>query len=938
MADPVTAAIAVGWGLQAVGWIVSPIMSEIFKKGSSFLGFDTSKKLKELEPKVLLLQRVMEAVEESPDRSRLEQLFKNLKSAFYEAEDILDDVEYHRLKKQIQDGKLKSDGDVPIRMRDLMKKKLSFGIPSSSSNDQESGMSKSQLKNSFDKIEKVINDACEILERLNLPPVTDYNWRQLVPPNSRSAVTTAAPPLKVIGRDEDRDKIIAMLHDKECDGHESTNIGLCYSVIGIHGIAGSGKSTLAQYICDREKKDKEEEKVGHFDLVIWIHVSQKFDLQAILTEVLEGATGRPSSEFKNRNTLRENLVKELRGKRILLVLDDVWYNIRDTGHHGELEQVLSLLEVAKTGTKILVTSRSKDALVALGAVGERCIPISDLNYDVFLQMFMHYALRGAVVPGHDGIKLQMLGDEIAKKLNRSPLAARTVGAQLCLRPNVEFWRRTRDRDLLNETMGALWWSYQHLDEQVRRCFAYCSIYPRRRRLKRNELVQLWMAEGFIKTTNAEEEPDDVGQDYFDELLSASFLQLAERKMEQGCEVDYFTVHDLLRDLAEEAAIGDCFRIEKGFRGEVPPDVRHIFVRSCDRKMLTEKIFQLQNLRTLIMDYPLQIEISDEKFLESMFTRLQNLRVLVLRFKGTLGGRIFSLPASIGLLKHLRYFYFDMDVLMDLILPYSITKLYHIQLLDVSAAKGMDFSGAKHMSHLINLRRVSSGLDFPNIGRLKWLQILRGFIVKNKVGYEIRQLKQLNKLKGALAIMGLENVRGKEEAIEASVAQKEGVTELSFGWSDGSCSPEVEAEVLEGLCPSKYLERLRINNYQGSTYPNWMVSKQNGGPEHLRNLLLENCSRLEPAPELFEVFVHLRWFRLWHSNWDALPENMEQLTLLQVLDINGCPNIRLLPALPQSLEKFCLRACNEEFTRSCETTGDPNWQKIQHIPMKIIRRV
>jgi hypothetical protein len=136
MADPITAAVAVGWGLQAVGWIASPIMSEIFKKGSSFLGFDASEKLKELEPKVLLLERVMEAVEESPDRPRLEQLFKDLKTAFYEAEDILDDVEYHRLKKQIQDGKLKSDGDVPIRMRDLMKKKLSSGIPSSSSNDQ----------------------------------------------------------------------------------------------------------------------------------------------------------------------------------------------------------------------------------------------------------------------------------------------------------------------------------------------------------------------------------------------------------------------------------------------------------------------------------------------------------------------------------------------------------------------------------------------------------------------------------------------------------------------------------------------------------------------------------------------------------------------------------------------------------------------------------
>jgi hypothetical protein len=199
------------------------------------------------------------------------------------------------------------------------------------------------------------------------------------------------------------------------------------------------------------------------------------------------------------------------------------------------------------------------------------------------------------------------------------------------------------------------------------------------------------------------------------------------------------------------------------------------------------------------------------------------------------------------------------------------------------------------------------------------------------------LKQLNKLEGSLIITGLENVRGKEEATEASVAHKDRLTNLVFEWDDRSCSSEVEAEVLEGLCPSKYLERLRINNYQGSTYPNWMVSKQNGGPEHLRNLWFYNCSRLEPAPELFEVFGHLYWFRLWFSNWDALPDNMEQLTLLQVLDINGCPNIRLLPALPQSLEKFCLQACNEEFTRSCETTGDPNSQKIQHIPKKTILR-
>ncbi|XBH93363.1 hypothetical protein VPH35_084295 [Triticum aestivum] len=108
MADPVSAAAAVGWAMKAAGWVASPIISELYKKASSLLNFDASRKLKELEPKILLLQRVMEIVEESPYRPHLEQLFNDLKSAFYQAEDILDDVEYYRLEKQIQDDYLRS--------------------------------------------------------------------------------------------------------------------------------------------------------------------------------------------------------------------------------------------------------------------------------------------------------------------------------------------------------------------------------------------------------------------------------------------------------------------------------------------------------------------------------------------------------------------------------------------------------------------------------------------------------------------------------------------------------------------------------------------------------------------------------------------------------------------------------------------------------------
>jgi len=252
MADPITIGAAVGWGVSAVGWLVSPIISRILNKGFAHLDFNTSEKLSILDIQVLQLQRVMEVVDESTYRVRLEPLLNKLKSALYEAEDILDRVEYQSLKRQIQDAKSDSS------KMDLLRKNLRSAMPSSPLKDEESGLSKFQLEKSLKKIESAISDACKVLEQMNLPSVINENGRRAVATISRGAVTTAGPPLRVIGRDQERDKITALLHEKEHHCEANTISGTCYSVIGIHGIAGSGKSTLAQCVYDYEKKYKQD--------------------------------------------------------------------------------------------------------------------------------------------------------------------------------------------------------------------------------------------------------------------------------------------------------------------------------------------------------------------------------------------------------------------------------------------------------------------------------------------------------------------------------------------------------------------------------------------------------------------------------------------------------------------------------------------------------
>uniref|UniRef100_A0A8R7QTL4 AAA+ ATPase domain-containing protein n=2 Tax=Triticum urartu TaxID=4572 RepID=A0A8R7QTL4_TRIUA len=593
--------------------------------------------------------------------------------------------------------------------------------------------------------------------------------------------TTSAPTEKVTGRDEDRERITTMLRDTNDDVDPSSSNSKCFSVIGIYGISGSGKTTLAQHVC------KYEETEDYFDLVMWIHVSQNYSVGEIFKEMFEAASVDKDIACPNYNSLdilEKVLEQKLDGKRFLLVLDDIWCNKDDDkqklAQEQKLSKLLSPFKVGKRGSKILATSRNKDAFSDLGpGVARTVLPIPDLDEHVFLELFMYYALEGVNVDDPndpDQIELKIVGAEIAQKLKGSPLAASTVGGQLRRRQNdIDFWREVRDRDLLNETIGALWWSYQHLDEQVRRCFAYCSIFPKRHRLNRDELVKMWVAEGFIQTTNADD-MEAVGRDYFHELLATSFVQPGGHYL----GFSYYLVHDLMHDLAEQAAGSDCFRIENGSITKVPPNVRHLIVTNAE--MVNEEIFKLENLRTLIIDYDYEESLApvNKDFFEKVFKKLRKLRVLAVNvsWTGIRGGHVLEIPKTIGHLKHLRYLALVM-LEQKLVLPTTLANLYHLQMLKFANYSILEVSRDINMGNLTNLQHIIGEIEilFPNIGWLTSLQTLESFGVWTEHGYELKQLGGLNKLRGSPAILNLHNVKTKNEAQDAKLVDKKGLTGL-----------------------------------------------------------------------------------------------------------------------------------------------------------------
>lgn len=218
----------------------------------------------------------------------------------------------------------------------------------------------------------------------------------------------------------------------------------------------------------------------------------------------------------------------------------------------------------------------------------------------------------------------------------------------------------------------------------------------------------------------------------------------------------------------------------------------------------------------------------------------------------------------------------------------------------------------------------------NIGRLTSLQEMAEFRVMDKAGYELHQLGGLDKLRGTLAIVCLDNVNSQDEAVKANLSVKKGLRKLTLKWQCYELSQVVQPDhVLEILCPPMKLQELEIYNYNASAYPSWMENREKGGPKDLKHLMLWRFGQQGP-PQFVEAFPRLRVLHLRCCSWDALPGNMRDLTSLVELMINACPNIRSLPTLPQSVLSFDLQDCNVEFMKSCREPGHENYEKVKHL--------
>ncbi|RLN22154.1 hypothetical protein C2845_PM07G14290 [Panicum miliaceum] len=714
--------------------------------------------------------------------------------------------------------------------------------------------SKENLRKTLTEIEKLIDEGEKLLpllgltssgDNINSPP------EQRTGSGSLSKTTTSEPPI-VFGRDGDTEKIISMLHDTAAD----------HSLIAIHGIPGSGKTTLAQSVCEREKNSG----VPYFELIMWIHVTKKFSVPAAYKEMLEIASGQEMGSLSNLDMLQSELKERLKGKRLLLVLDDVWYS-ESVAEQDDLKKLLSPFKEADKGSRVLLTSRTADAAKPFD-VAHHLEPISDMHEEEFFKMFMHYALDNSGVSDQDKGKFYTVGRDISMLLRKSPLAAKTVGGQLKRRTSnaehIEYWKDIfiQKRDLLKDTMGALWWSYNQLDEHVRQCFAYCSMFPRRYELERDELVQMWMAQGFGDT--------------------------------------------------KRVAGSDCFRTGKDTVGhQIPQDVRHLFIDSDNLGELMEQIVKLSTLRTLVMSISTK-NITEKEF-ERMLKHLKKLRFVHVYLK--LQENV--IPDCIGELEQLRYLglYGILSLSRTIKLPLPFTKLYHLQELrvpfdtilhcphsEMADLENLRRIGLKkekgyEITQLENLNNIHGRLSIQGLENIKSKEDVRRANLSSK-----RHVSSQEFVWGSYMTAAVHHQEEPEEILEALNVPAL-LAELYIWNYDGWTFPswlsgeDGKLEHLKHLTflnchgsgsvfkfskPLPMLHRLEINTCSWNTLP--ANIKQLAS---LEELIIHGCVNIKSPP--------------------GLPSSLKKL------QITVCKNIKTLPAeLPPSLEELC---CNRALVDS-----------------------
>ncbi|ONI16283.1 hypothetical protein PRUPE_3G089400 [Prunus persica] len=774
---------------------------------------------------------------------------------------------------------------------------------------------------------------------------------------------------KTFGREVEKDILVKKLLSES--GQARPN----FLVIPIVGMGGIGKTTLAQLAYNDERVQ------AHFDNRIWVCVSDPFDeikiAKAIIDVLKMGTNIQASNELQ---TLLEIIVECVKGKKFLLVLDDVWND-----EYRKWEPFKLALQNGAVGSSILVTTRKEDVAMMMGASADT-INLKELSDENCWKLFCHIALVDREISEYR--TFEVIGKEIVKKCKGLPLVAKTLGGLMRHKKTRKEWEdvlksKTWELDVVEkQVFQPLLLSYYDLASTDKCCLLYCVIFPKGYVIEKDNLIELWMSQNYLNLIGNKEK-EEVGETHFDNLVTRSFFQEFEKD-----DLGYITrckMHDVVHDFLQFLTKNECFVLEgeggnkriMEFNGE--NKARHLTLMFAPEGAFPSSLYSCKNLRTLAT-----FDSNISTFGRELISQLKCLRTLNLSFNS-----IKEVPNEVGELAHLRYF--DLSYNEDLMkLPDSVCNLMNLQTLRLIWCRTLERL-PEGIGKLINLQHLyvmgCFRLKLPKvIARLTSLRTLdqvRILEVDNKkeVLFGLSDLRNLDQLRGSFRIEFLENLKDARQAEKAHLVNKNCLVSLElrffFGGTDEIPLVASQEETLNALQPPPNLESFSLYHYSGTTLrPHWMTSLNKlriltlgyfdyvevlpplGRLESLEVLEIQDWPSLKKVgveflgietqtsspiilfPNLKKlVFEFLPMWEEWEgmTGWSEEEDSQKTITIMPCLSSLQIGYCGLLKTLPNFLRNTPLKELVIGFgcrilAQGCQKgRGGSEWPKISHIP-------